>query len=114
MSMRDVPSSAYTVKATEFAKLFSPTNQAIYITLIDDGDSEGVEEFLKNNLPSSFPHPDSVFVFNAEMSGEEFEEGDVIVCFAEDDLFIKEKRPAMEAMEQNGINPEYSRWTVLC
>ena len=115
MSMRDIACSGYVVKASELTKVLPEKFQEDYEKFIKKGDSESIDDLLSNLLPSGFPSLESVFVWNADTMNEsdgDFEEGDVLVTFAETDLFTKTKSPAMVAMEKVNINPQLTHWTV--
>ena len=112
MSMQDTPCSGFILKAGELTKLLPSDIQPIYEKAIENEDCEEVKELLNIHLPSNMPQPEDTFTANAEMLSEEFEEGDVIVSFADSDLFTCIKTPALENMEKSGVTPIFSRWTV--
>lgn len=114
MSMKDVACSGFIVKASALTPLLSATTKTIYEKAIEDGNDEKVRDILRMHLPENMPTPEDVFVANAEMTTEDFEEGDIVVIFADSDLFITQKTPALENMEKAGVSPQFARWTVWC
>lgn len=112
--MKDIACSGYTLKASDLTKTLPKSIQPDYEKYISEGDNESVETLLGDNLPSSFPSVESVFVVNAEMGSEDWEEGEMIVTFADEDLFTRSKTPELKALEKANINPQFTRWTVWC
>ncbi len=112
MSMRDIPASGYTVKASEFTKFLPESVQGRYTKAIEDVDSELVSEILGEHLPNDYPGFESVFILSGEDSSEDLAQGEMYVVFDESDLYVKEPTRAHEIMKFQGISPTFSRWST--
>ncbi len=112
MSMRSIPASGYTVKASEFTKVLPENQQERYAKAITDQDAELVDEILNEHLPQDFPGYEQVYLVAEEDESDELEKGEVYVVFDESDLYVKEPTRQHEIMRFQEISPKFSRWTV--
>ena len=110
--MRTSGCHGYVVKASTLTDILPIEVQHQYKDLLEEGDWEKLQNFLKENISEKYPVPESVFLFDGDMESDDLEEGEMYAFFNEADLFIKKESPLMEALLKKQIIPENSTWTV--
>ena len=112
MSMKDIPCSGYTVKASEFTNLLPGIMRDAYAKALEERDVEKLHEILEKHLPSTFPDYESLFMLSDEDNAENLERETVYVIFQDEDLYHKVLTDqATTMMKTHGIIPQFNRWT---
>lgn len=118
MSMREYPSSGYTVPVASLKTCLPADKQEEFDELlkdVDEGDmdAEGLEDWLWQNMPENLPG------FNLyRVADEDTPDDDNMVCggiyavFDEADLYVKQETPEHTAIKKLGVAPKFSRWSV--
>lgn len=119
MSMREYPSSGYTVPLKSLRAILPLAQHQAFDELmekLEDGDIDGEEvvaEFLSNNLTDKFPAFTVYRVSDEDTPDEDnMECGEYYAIFDEADLYIKTEKPEYTAMKKLGVDPKFSCWSV--
>ena len=110
MSMKNYGASGYLIKASDIEPFLPVLHRVEYRELLENGDWEGIQEFLEENLPPIFPPCCEVYLHSDENESEDLEHGEIYVTFDESDLFVKTPTPIMQALETAKVAPKYQRW----
>lgn len=123
MSMREYPSSGYTVPLKNIRNILVPHMQEAFDALLEevedgDKDTEDLGEFLTAALcgernAHAFP-PFSIYRPADEDTPDDdnMETGEYYAVFDEADLYVKQETPEHAAMKKLGVAPKFSRWSV--
>lgn len=118
MSMREYPSSGYTVPVASLKALLSAVKQDEFDLLlgeVEEGEKDGEDlaEFLGKALSEKFPAFEIYRVSDEDTPDEDnMECGGYYVVFDESDLYVKTETPEHTTMKKLGIVPTFSRWSV--
>ena len=116
MSMQDNPSGGFVVKAEALISLLPVENQQEAREILADWLNEkwSLCDYFCDFLPEHFPRPVEVFELGAkDIPDSEMVRGVVYAIFDNDDLYEMVPTAKMQAMEANGVKPQYGSWKFL-
>jgi hypothetical protein len=112
MSMREFPTSGYVVPVSDLVKLLTPMEQERIGRLIEDGDRDGIEHYLNDNLPGDFPGLEVYCPADEDTVDEPMERGIWYAVFDESDLYEKKLSARGEALNKAGVKVVAAHWSV--
>jgi hypothetical protein len=110
MSMKNYAGSGWLIKASDIEPLLPVLHRVKYRELLENGDWEGIQDFLSENWPDNLPKFNDVYLHADEDESEDLEHGEIYVSFDESDLFVKTPTPAFAAMKSANVEPKFQRW----
>ena len=110
--MRNSGASGYVVALSDLRNVIGDENMDKVIAATDTEGTEEITALVNSFIPAGFPLVESVFVLSEEDESDDLERGTWYTYWADSDLFIQTKTPAMFALETVGVTPELRRWVV--
>lgn len=113
MSMQDCPCSGYIVPLDKVTALLSPESQVEFAKALKNGmNNQDITDFLSNKLPKNIPTFSVYRPCNEDNLYDEMVSGEYYAIFDESDLFVKTPSRGMLKLQQYGITPEFTQWTI--
>lgn len=112
MSMRDYPCSGYVLSANKVLKILPESCRELAQDLIEDGDWEGLQEYLRMHLPPQFPQPAEVFLMSDEDTSDDLERGKLYCRWDEEQLYEKIETKEMVSLREVTDKPEFCHWSM--
>jgi hypothetical protein len=109
MSMHHYGASGYVVNAKELISLLPDSVKDEFLVGIHNEDEELVSDILDANLPKWLPSY-GLFHINDEDEPNNLEVGEMYVSFSTDDLYVRQPRPELIALNEAGISPVWEQW----
>jgi len=111
--MKNYGGSGYVIALSSLFSVMAPEKVPAIELAMEDCDLEKIEKLLNESLPSNYPSLESVLILGDDDESDELERGVWYAVFSEDDLFIREKSPAMKAMNKDKLSPKHRNWVIF-
>ena len=111
--MKDNIGSGYVLTATQAIMALRPMDRRPAEILLEEGEKEGLLDYLEKNLPPEIPRPEEVFALGDEDSSDDLASGETYVRWAEEDLYERVEKEGTKALRNSlGIVPEPCHWNI--